>query len=44
MAASKGPPQPYVVDKINQFAAELGNPATRESERFLALKFLLHFV
>jgi hypothetical protein len=33
-----------VVDKINQFAAELGDPATSASEQLLALKFLLHFV
>jgi hypothetical protein len=32
------------VDKIDQFAAELGNPGTRVSEQLLALKFLLHFV
>jgi hypothetical protein len=42
--ASKGPPQACVVDKINQFAAELGDPATGASEHLLALKFLLHFV
>jgi hypothetical protein len=33
-----------VVDKINQFAAELGDPTTGASEQLLALKFLLHFV
>jgi hypothetical protein len=32
------------VDKINQFAAELGNPATNALEQLLALKFLLYFV
>jgi hypothetical protein len=32
------------VDKIDQFAAELGNPATSPAEQLLALKFLLHFV
>ena len=42
--ASKGPPQACVVDKINQFAAELGDPAPGASEQLLALKFLLHFV
>jgi hypothetical protein len=42
--ASKDPPQACVVDKIDQFAAELGNPATGASEQLLALKFLLHFV
>jgi hypothetical protein len=41
---SKGPPRACVVDKIDQFAAELANPATADSERLLALKFLLHFV
>jgi hypothetical protein len=42
--ASKGPPRACVVDKINQFAVELGNPATSATEQLLALKFLLHFV
>ena len=42
--ASKGPPQACVVDKINQFSAELGDPATAYSEQLVALKFLLHFV
>jgi hypothetical protein len=42
--ASRGPPHACVVDKINQFAAEVGNPATGASEQLLALKFLLHFV
>jgi hypothetical protein len=42
--ASKGPPRACVVDKINQFAAELGNPATNAPEQLLALKFHLHFV
>jgi hypothetical protein len=42
--ASTGPPQACVVDKIDQFAAELGNPAIAASEQLLALKFLLHFV
>jgi hypothetical protein len=42
--ASKGPPQACVVDKINQFAAELSDRATNASEQLLALKFLLHFV
>jgi len=32
------------VDKVDQFAAELANPAIADSERLLALKFLLHFV
>jgi hypothetical protein len=42
--ASKGPPQACVVDKIDQFAAELGDRATSAPEQLLALKFLLHFV
>jgi hypothetical protein len=42
--ASQGPPRVCVVDKIDQFTAELSNPATGASERLLALKFLLHFV
>jgi S1/P1 Nuclease len=42
--ASKGPPQACVVDKINQFAAELGSPAAGPAEQLPALKFLLHFV
>jgi hypothetical protein len=42
--ASRGPPRACVVDKIDQFAAELRNPATTASEQLLALKFLLHFV
>jgi hypothetical protein len=42
--ASRGPPRACVVDKIDQFAAELRNPTTNASEQLLALKFLLHFV
>jgi hypothetical protein len=42
--ASKGSAQACVVDKIDQFASELGDPATSASEQLLALKFLLHFV
>jgi S1/P1 Nuclease len=33
-----------VVDKINQFAAELSDRTTDASEQLVALKFLLHFV
>jgi hypothetical protein len=33
-----------VVDKVQEFAAELGNPATDVEERTVALKSLLHFV
>lgn len=42
--ASKGPAQDCVVDKIQQFAAELASPATGPEEQIVALKFLLHFV
>ena len=31
-----------IVDKIDQFAAELADPATNAEERVIALKFLLH--
>ncbi len=41
--ASNGPPD-CVVDKINQFAAELADTKTDAEERLVALKFLLHFV
>jgi hypothetical protein len=43
-AASQGPAQDCVVDKIDEFAAELKDPATPAPERLLALKFVLHFV
>lgn len=42
--ASKGPANSCVVDKIEQFSAELRDPGTSDAERLLALKFLLHFV
>jgi hypothetical protein len=42
--ASEGPAADCVVDKIDEFAAELGNPATDQEEQIVALKFLLHFV
>ena len=42
--ASSGPAQDCVVDKINEFAAELAAPDTATTERLLALKFVLHFV
>jgi len=42
--ASIGPAEDCVVDKIDQFAAELANPSTNPEERIVALKFLLHFV
>jgi nuclease S1 len=42
--ATSGPAHDCVVDKIEQFAAELGNPSTSALERRRALQFLLHFV
>ncbi|MFB9261771.1 S1/P1 nuclease [Bradyrhizobium erythrophlei] len=42
--ASDGPAADCVVDKIQQFAAELADPGTDAEERVVALKFLLHFV
>jgi hypothetical protein len=42
--ASEGPAADCVIDKIDEFAAELGNPATDQEEQIVALKFLLHFV
>lgn len=42
--ASNGPAADCVVDKIEQFAAELANPRTDPEEQIVALKFLLHFV
>jgi hypothetical protein len=42
--ASNGPEKDCVVDKIDEFSAELANPATDPSERVVALKFLLHLV
>jgi len=42
--ASQGPAQDCVVNKINQFSAELASPATSPAERLLAFKFLIHFV
>nr|WP_294560022.1 S1/P1 nuclease [uncultured Rhodopila sp.] len=42
--ASNGPAQECVVDKVQEFAAELANPATGPEEQIVALKFLLHFV
>jgi hypothetical protein len=43
-AASRGPADDCIVDKIDQFAAELADPATNAQERRWALEFLLHFV
>jgi hypothetical protein len=42
--ASAGPADDCVVDKLNEFEAELSSPATPEPERILALKYVLHFV
>jgi hypothetical protein len=42
--ASQGPAKDCVVDKIDQFIAELKSPNTSRAERLLALKFVLHFV
>jgi hypothetical protein len=42
--ASNGPAQACVVDKIEQFAAELADPRTDPEERLVALKFILHLV
>ena len=42
--ASQGPAKACVIDKINQFAAELGEPAVGSAERLLALKYLLNLV
>src|SRR4051812_45195429 len=42
--ASRGPKENCVVDKINQFDAELKNAETSEGERVAALQFLLNLV
>jgi hypothetical protein len=42
--ASMGPAQDCVVNKIDEFAAELGSATTPPAERLLALKFLIHFI
>jgi hypothetical protein len=42
--ASHGPRENCSVDKIEQFAAELKNPATSPGERLAALQFLLNLV
>jgi hypothetical protein len=42
--ASDGPAADCVVDKIEEFAAELANPSTDLEEQVAALKFVLHFV
>jgi hypothetical protein len=42
--ASVGPAEDCIIDKIDQFYAELENPRTPEEERCVALQFLLHLV
>jgi hypothetical protein len=43
-AASDGQDPDCIVNKLEQFAAELASPAVPDAEKLLALKFLLHFV
>jgi hypothetical protein len=42
--ASNGPAEDCVVDKIDEFAAELKRSRTSKTERRYALQFILHFV
>ena len=42
--ASQGPAEDCVVNKIEEFAAELQSAATPPAERLLALKFLIHLI
>ncbi len=42
--ASRGPAQDCVVNKIEEFSAELTTSAAAPAERLLALKFLIHFI
>lgn len=42
--ASKGPEKDCVIDKVNQFAAELADPKTAPEEKIAALKFLLNLL
>jgi hypothetical protein len=44
MPASHGPQDDCSVDKITQFAKELGDPAISATERLMALQFLLNLV
>jgi hypothetical protein len=42
--ASDGPDPDCIVNKIEQFAAELASPSVPDDEKLLALKWLLHLV
>jgi hypothetical protein len=42
--ASEGPAEACVVDKIDQFARELADPATSADERKMAFRYLIHLV
>lgn len=42
--ASAGPAKACIIDKIDQFAAELRTKTVAKAEKLLALKFLLHLV
>jgi len=42
--AADGPARDCVVDKVDEFQAELASPGTAPDERLRALQFLLHFV
>lgn len=42
--ANAGPEMACVIDRVADFARELGDPTTPMPERILALKFVLHFV
>jgi hypothetical protein len=44
VVASAGPAKSCIVAKIEQFSAELRDPATTPNEKVLALKFLIHFM
>jgi hypothetical protein len=43
-AASAGPAKHCLVDKIDQFIAELRDPSIAKPEKILALKFVLHLI
>jgi len=43
-AASTGPSNACVIDKINQFISELRDASIAKPEKILALKFLLHLI